>query len=97
MKKYIAIGHWDGNENTTSVADVANTKAHFEDTLRCNGFRAFCVLTENRFDEIKRLDSMGIYEAIKGLTSNYRKHGEVADYIEGCADIMEERLAKAAW
>lgn len=97
MKKYIAIGHWSGNENTTSVADVATTKANFEDELKCNGFVAFAVLTEKLFNEIKEAGSFDIYEAVKGITRNYRKVNEVTDYIEGCADIMESKLANAEY
>lgn len=47
MKKYIAIGHWDWNENTTSTACTEETKAKFMETLKLNGFRAYVVLSQN--------------------------------------------------
>lgn len=95
MKKFVAVGHWDGNQNTTSVADVANTKASFAQTLKDNGFRAYAVLTEETFNKMKEMDCFEIYEAVKGLTSNYRKYNEVTDYIEQCMDIMESKIASA--
>ena len=95
MKKYIAIGHWDGNENTTSVACIEDTKAKFMETLKLNGFRAYVVLTENVFDEMKEMDCFDLYEKVKKLSSNYRKYNEITDYIEQCMDIMSDKLAKA--
>lgn len=95
MKKFIAIGHWDGNENTTSTACMEDTKAKFVETLKLNGFRAYVVLTEKTFDEMKEMDCFDIYEKVKKLSSNYRKYNEITDYIEQCMDIMSEKLAKA--
>ena len=95
MKKFVAVGHWDGNKNTTSVADVADTKAKFAEMLKDNGFRAYAVITETAFNKMKNMDCFEIYETVKGLTSNYRKYNEVTDYIEQCMDIMESKLASA--
>lgn len=95
MKKYIAIGHWDGNENTTSTACMEDTKAKFAETLKLNGFRAYIILTEKAFDEMKALDCFALYEKVKKLSSNWRKWNEVTEYIEQCMDIMGEKLANA--
>lgn len=93
MKKYIAIGHWDGNENTTSVAGDAYTLKDFRHDLIANGFRAWVVLTEKRLAEVKDLRGFDLWDAVSKLVNNYRKADEVADYIEQCADLMEEKLA----
>lgn len=93
MKKYVAVGHWDGNKNTTSVADIASTKASFAEMLKGNGFRAYVIITETTFIKMKEMNCFEIYETVKGLTSNYRKHNEVTDYIEQCADIIESKIA----
>lgn len=95
MKKYIAIGHWEGSQNTTSVAMMTSTMANFKDDLKGNGFKAYVVLTEKTFNEIKNMDCFEIFERVKKLTSNWRKYNEIVDYIEQCADIMENRLASA--
>lgn len=95
MKKYIAIGHWEGNQNTTSVSVKASTISSFRDDLKGNGFKAYVILTEKNFNEIKNMNCFEIFERIKKLTSNWRKYNEITDYIEQCADIMESRLANA--
>ena len=95
MKKYIAIGHWAWNKNITSVATVEYTKANFMDTLKGNEFRPYIVLTEKTFNELKKLDCLEMFDKVKKLTSNWRKYGEIVDYIEQCADIMEEQLTNA--
>lgn len=95
MKKFVAVGHWDGNQNTTSVAMSNNSKKDFALDLICNGFRAYVVLTEKTFNEMKNLNAFELYEKVKKQTSNYRKWATVTDYIEQCADIMENKLANA--
>lgn len=95
MKKYIAIGHWDGNEDTTSTACTEETKAKFMETLKLNGFRAYVVLTEKTFYEMKEMNCFDIYEKVEKLSSNWRKYNEITDYIEQCMDIMSDKLAKA--
>lgn len=95
MKKFVAVGHWDGNQNTTSVAMSHNSKKDFALDLICNGFRAYVVLTEKTFNEMKNLNAFELYEKVKKQTSNYRKWATVTDYIEQCADIMENKLANA--
>lgn len=95
MKKYIAIGHWDGNEDTTSTSCMEDTKSKFMETLKLNGFRVYVVLTEKAFDEMKEMDCFDLYEKVKKLSSNYRKYNEITDYIEQCMDIMSDKLAKA--
>lgn len=94
MKKYLAVGHWDGNSNTTSVADTAKTKADFAETLRMNGFRAYVILTETTFNKMKEMGAYEIHWAVQGLSSNWRKYDEIVDYIDQCRDIMESKLAK---
>lgn len=92
MKKYIAIGHWDESDNTASVAGDAYTLKDFRHDLIGNGFRAYAVLTEKRFAEVKDLFGYELWEEVSRTVSNYRKISEVADYIEQCADLMEEKL-----
>ena len=95
MKKYIAIGHWEESQNTTSVAMMTSTMANFKDNLKGNGFKAYAVLTEKTFNEVKNMDCFEIIDKVHKLTSNWRKYNEIIDYIEQCMDIMEERLANA--
>lgn len=98
MKKYIAIGHFKGNkESTISVADMTSTKANFAENLRGNEFVAIAIFTEKSFNEIKNLDAMEMYEKVKKLTTNWRVWNLICEYIEQCSDIMEEKLAKAEW
>lgn len=93
MKKYIAIGHWDGNDNTTSFAGDAYTLKDFRHDLIANAFRAYAVLTEKRFNEVKDLNGFELWDEVSKMVTNYRKTDEVADYIEQCSDLMEEKLA----
>lgn len=93
MKKYIAIGHWDGNDNTTSVAGDAYTMKDFRHDLIGNGFKAYAVLTEKRLAEVKDLRDYDLWRVVVKMVNNWRKADEVADYIEQCADLMEEKLA----
>jgi hypothetical protein len=95
MKKYIAIGHWYDSKNTVSVAACDISKANFIENLKANGFRAYAVLTEKAFNEMKTLDCFELCDKVKKLTSNYRKWNEIIDYIEQCADIMELKLEEA--
>jgi hypothetical protein len=95
MKKYIAIGHWEGSQNTTSVVMMNNTIEDFKLDLKGNAFKAYAVLTEKTFNEIKAMGCLEIYDRVKKLTSNWRKYNEITDYIEQCADIIEDRLAIA--
>lgn len=95
MKKYIAIGHWDDSKNTVSTASCEISKACFIENLKANGFKAYAVLTEKAFNEMKTLDCFELYDKVKKLTSNYRKWNEITDYIEQCADIMALKLEEA--
>lgn len=95
MKKYIAIGHWYDSKNTVSTASCEISKACFIENLKANGFRAYAVLTEKAFNEMKTLDCFELCDKVKKLTSNYRKWNEIIDYIEQCADIMELKLEEA--
>ena len=92
MKKYIAIGHWNESENITSVAESTYTMKHFKDDLKGNGFTAYIVLTEKRFEKLHNMIGFEVLEEIKGSMSNYRHILTVVDYIEQCYDIMEERI-----
>ena len=97
MKKYIAIGHWDGNENITSVAHSNNTLKDFRDDLGGNGFIPWIILTEKSFSEIvdSEADADLVWQMITKKVANYRKWNEVNDYIAQCLDIMEEKMAAA--
>jgi hypothetical protein len=93
MKKYVAIGHFDGNDNITCVAVADQTLVRVREDLKGNCFRAYVVLTEKKLEECKNADCLEIYDIVKKLTSNYRKRGIVADYIDQCMDIIEEKVA----
>ena len=95
MKKYIAVGHFKGNDNLTSVAIQHKNLRAFRDDLIGNEFVAYAVMTEERFRRLDGLDTWTAWEEIKKMTPNYRKWNDVADYIGQCYDIMEERLAAA--
>lgn len=95
MKKYISIGHWKDNKNTTSVASTARTKEDFRETLGGNEFIPYVILTENRFNKVIELDTFDLFNEVKKMTSNYRKWDEVTEYINQCWDIMEEKLQRA--
>ena len=97
MKRFVAVGHWDGNKNTTCVADEANTKAGFQQMLKDNGFRAYAVLAEATFKKMQEMDCFEIYNTVKGLTTNWRKNNEVTEYIEQCGDIIEAKLEAIDW
>lgn len=92
MKKFVAVGHWAVNKNTTSVAEQGRTKADFAEMLKFNGFVAYSIISEEVFRSMKEMDCFAIYDAVKAVTPNYRKYNEVTDYIEQCYDIMETRL-----
>lgn len=96
MKKYIAIGHFKDNKNhLTCVSFQASTKANFATDLRGNDFVAIAVFTEKNFNEIKNMDIFELIDKVKKITTNYRVWNDIIDYIEQCADIMEEKLASA--
>ena len=95
MKKYISIGHWKGNKNTTSVASTSRTKKDFREMLGGNEFIPYIILTEDRFNKVIELDTFDLFNEVKKMTSNYRKWDEVTEYINQCWDIMEEKLQRA--
>lgn len=93
MKKFLAIGHFKGSENTTSVADFASNKACFIDNLKGNEFVAYVIISEKKLNDFKDTENnMEIYEMVKKMTSNYRKWNEVTEYIEQCMDIMKTKM-----
>lgn len=93
MKKYIAIGHWEENENVTCVANKNNSMKDFRNDLGGNGFIPWMILTEKSFQEI--LNGAEVWEMVTKKVTNYRKWNLVTDYIGQCLDIMEERMAEA--
>lgn len=93
MKKYLAIGHFDWTKNMTSVALPANTMADFKNDLSANAFIPYVIITEKRMETIKNLDSFYLFEEVKKMTTNYRRWGDICDYIEQCFDIMEDKMA----
>lgn len=90
MKKYIAIGHWEEDQNITSVAHSNNSLKDFRADLGGNGFIPWMILTEKSFEEI--LNGADVWETVKRKVSNYRKWNLVTDYIGQCLDIMEEKM-----
>lgn len=93
MKKYIAIGHWEENENVTCVAHKNNSLKDFRNDLGGNGFIPWMILTEKSFQEI--LNGAEVWEMVTKKVTNYRKWNLVTDYIGQCLDIMEEKMAEA--
>ena len=95
MKKYIAIGHFKGNENITSVALSDISMKNFRSNCASNSFVPWVIITEKKMEIIKSADDMKLFEEVKKLTTNYRKWNIVCDYIEQCFDIMEEKMNRA--
>lgn len=95
MKKYLAIGHWDDNKNMTSVAMECTTMKSFRENLGGNGFIPYVVISEKKMEVLRMVDSFDLFDAVKKMTSNYRKWNDICEYIEQCFDIMEEKMANA--
>ena len=93
MKKYAAIGHWKDNDNMTSIAAAQNTKADFVTDLRANGFVPYVVITEGMMKKIATADD--VYDIVKKMTTNYHVWNDVADYLEQCFDILEDKVNTA--
>lgn len=99
MTKYIAIGHFKKDTGletyTTSVVMENNTLKDFKQDLRGNGFVAYGVFTEEHWNKLKSIDDgMERWEAVRKLTGWYQKWNELDGYIEQCADIIDDRIAK---
>lgn len=93
MKIYVAIGHFKGNENITSIAEDQTTKKAFMADCYGNEFVPYVVITENMLEKLLGCaDNIEIFDQVKKMTSNYRVWDEVTDYIEQCADIIKEKV-----
>lgn len=95
MKKYIAIGHFKESENMTSVAMKANTIKDFRNDLGGNEFIPWVIISEKKMEILKTADCFDLFEEVKKMTTNYRKWNDIAEYIEQCFDIMEEKMLTA--
>jgi hypothetical protein len=95
MKKYVAIGHFDDTDNVTCVAESTTNMKSFRTDLMGNGFAAYVIITEKKLETLRDLDAYDLFEAVKKMTSNYRKWDVVTDYIYQCFDIIDDRLARA--
>lgn len=97
MNKYLAIGHFKGSENMTSVALQAKTVKNFKEDLSGNEFVAWAIITEKKMETLKSTlyNSFGLWDEVKKLTGNYRKWNDLCDYIGQCFDIMEEKMENA--
>lgn len=95
MKTYISIGHFKGNDNMTCVTMQQNTMKDFNRDLISNGFVSYVTMTEDRYWKLSGLSGIDMYEEVKKLTSNYRKWGDIVEYICQCYQIIEERLDMA--
>lgn len=93
MKKYLAIGHWAGKKNVTSVACRASTLKNFKDDLGGNGFIGWMVITEKTLTEIE--NGADVWEMVKKKVTNYRKWLDINDYIDQCLDIMIDKMKNA--
>lgn len=92
MNKYIAVGHWAGSTNISSIVGSNDTMKDFRHDCKANGFIAYIVMKEDKFNNIKD-DRDLIYETVKKSTSNYRKWNIVTEYLTECSYIVEEKLS----
>ena len=93
MNAYLAIGHFKGSENVTSIAAQQTTKKDFMRDCYGNEFVPYVVITEKTFERLSKCsDELATWEIVKKLTSNYRVWNDVADYIEQCFDLMTKKL-----
>lgn len=95
MKKYIAIGHFKGNQNITSVAMSNNNMEEFKADCKGNAFVAWAIITEKRMATLKETAAWDLFDEVKKITSDYRRWNDVTEYIEQCMDIMEDKMARA--
>lgn len=95
MKRYIAIGHFGDDKNTTCVACTASSIKNFRQDLGGNDFIPYVVISEKKMEILRNTNEFDLFDEVKKLTSNYRVWNEVCEYIEQCFDIMEERFARA--
>lgn len=99
MKTYVAIGHFKDNKNTTVVALTQNSLKDFRMDLLGNEFVAYIATTAEHMKKItdfaRNDEIFTLFKAVERLTSNYRKWGEITDYIDQCYDIIERRIANA--
>lgn len=96
MKTYVAIGHFKDSENITCVAMTQTSKKAFVVDCYGNAFVPYVVLTEKTLGKIQACaDSMDIWEQVKKMTTNYRVWDTVADYLDECFDIIEEKVKAA--
>jgi hypothetical protein len=84
----------ESSENVTCISAFGLSIRDFRGTLSANGFVPYVVMTEERFNHLKNMDSFDIFETVKKMTTNYRVWDVVTEYIEQCADIMEEKLSR---
>ncbi|MST81571.1 hypothetical protein [Bilifractor porci] len=89
-KRYLAIGHFRESENVTCVSSLGSSIKDFRKELSGNAFVPYVVITEEKFNNIKNMDSFDIFESVKKMTTNYRVWDIVADYMSQCFDIMEK-------
>lgn len=95
MKVYGAIGHFKWSENITFIAYADNTKQNFTESCRKNEFVPFVVFTEKSLEKALSADCFELYEQVKKMTTNYRVWNDVTDYIEECADTINEKWEAA--
>lgn len=95
-KKYIAIGHFKGNENITSVALSDISMKNFRSNCASNAFVPWVIISEEKMKILKSLENpYDIFKEVMKLTSNYRRWNDICEYIEQCFDIMEEKMERA--
>jgi len=94
MKIYIAIGHFKGNKNITSIVESQITKKDFIKDCYGNGFVPYITMTEKTFNKILNYDSdsLAIFEQVKKMTTNYRVWNIITDYLEECLDIIIQKM-----
>ncbi len=94
MKAYIAIGHFKGSKNVTTVTLMQKTKKAFMRDCYGNDFVPYVVLTETMVEKVLKMDSFALWDQVRKLTSNFHQWDTVADYIEQCGDIIAAEIAR---
>lgn len=97
-KKFVAIGHYKGENGITSVAGTAYNVKDFRKQLIKNDFVQYVVISEkmlNRLLDMIDNEDMSVFNQVEKMTNNYRKWNDITDYIMQCSDIMVERMEKA--
>lgn len=90
MKKFVSIGHWEGNKNTTWVGSLAYTMKDFRNDLLCNGFTPYVIISEKKMEVLKQAHFTEVFDEVRKMTSSRYYWSIVTDYINECVEGMDE-------